>query len=203
MLGFVGRSLVSGETPVTARVLGLCILRGSAFLHQSTHANAQTWSCQHVSQNQNARSWLVRSSLAGLQRRRWSCCHHAVSRTSNSSVLWTMLVFAPAPPLLPQRRHPHTASLKMPSRDKARHQAWQWLPHKALCCIQMLKQQEKSARARMGAGEAKPGMQVAWWSGVHIGHRRRRQGWLFCDCARHSARAESVLGSGRRRWERR
>ena len=120
MLGFVGRSLVSGETPVTARVLGLCILRGSAFLHQSTHANAQTWSCQHVSQNQNARSWLVRSSLAGLQRRRWSCCHHAVSRTSNFSVLWTMLVFAPAPPLLPQRRRPHTASLKMPSRAQGK-----------------------------------------------------------------------------------
>ena len=109
---------------------------------------------------------------AGLQRR-WSCCHHAVSRTSNASVPWPMLVFAPAPPSLPQRRRPHTASLKMPSRDKARHQAWQWLPHKALCCIQMLKQQEKSARARIGAGEAKPGMQFAWWSAGCIGHDQK------------------------------
>ena len=56
---------------------------------------------------------------AGLKRR-WSCCRHAVSRTSNSSMPWPMLVFAPAPPSLPQRRRPHTASLKMPSRAQGK-----------------------------------------------------------------------------------
>ena len=61
----VSGALSAAETPVTVRVLGLCILRGSAFLHQSTHANAQTWSGQHVSQN--ARPRLVQLVLGRAQ----------------------------------------------------------------------------------------------------------------------------------------